>query len=226
MKRYLYQVYLCLLLLFAAGYNQQAQAQDPITEVIKAGIKKAIVAMDLKIQRLQNRTIWLQNTQKVIENKLSELRLTEIATWTDRQKQLYAGYYEELWKVKAAIAYSQQVRVIIGQQAALVAEYKRAYRLFQQDGNFTPKELDYMQQVYTGILEESIKNLDQLLVAITTFSTQMGDGQRLVRIHQAADNLAQQYSDLREFNTQNVRLSLQRAREQNSLQAVRRVYGF
>lgn len=215
----------CLLLLLSAGVNQRAQAQDPVTEVIKAGFRKAIVAVDLKIQRLQNETIWLQNAQKVLENKLSELRLSEIADWTERQRQLYADYYEELWKVKAAIAYYGQVRDIIRQQAALVKEYRRAYALFRQDSNFSAGELDYMQQVYTGIMGESLKDLDQVLLAVNAFATQMSDGERLALIHRAAESIGRHYSDLREFNAQGIRLSLQRAREENDLQQVRQLYG-
>ncbi|WP_162054697.1 conjugal transfer protein TraI [Pontibacter pamirensis] len=214
-----------LLLLFSAGVPHRALAQDPITEVIKAGVKKAIVAMDLKIQRLQNETIWLQNAQKVLENKLSELRLSEIADWTERQRQLYADYYEELWKVKAAISYYGQVRDIIRQQAALVEEYRRAYALFRQDSNFSVEELDYMQRVYTGIMGESVKDLDQVLLVINSFATQMSDGERLALIHRAAESIGRHYSDLREFNEQGIRLSLQRARERNDLQRVAQLYG-
>ena len=44
--------------------SEKVAAQDPIIEVIKAGVKKVIKAVDLKIQRLQNKTIWLQNAQR------------------------------------------------------------------------------------------------------------------------------------------------------------------
>ena len=70
-----------------------ANAQIAVLEVIKAGVKKVIRAVDLKVQRLQNETIWLQNAQKVLENQLSKLKLTEIADWTERQKELYSDYY-------------------------------------------------------------------------------------------------------------------------------------
>ncbi|TXK31130.1 conjugal transfer protein TraI [Pontibacter qinzhouensis] len=225
MKGYPYSTLLSLLLLLAAGFHQPAQAQDPVTEAIKAGVKKVIVAIDLQVQRLQNETIWLQNAQKVLENKLSELRLTEMAQWTDRQRALYADYYQELRKVKAAIAYSRRVRNIIQAQAALVAEYRRASRLFRQDRNFSPPELDYLQKVYSDILEESTKNLDQVLLLVSSFSTQMSDAARLELIGQAAGRLEQNYSDLREFNAQAVQLSLQRAKSRNNLQTVRSLYG-
>ena len=76
------------------------QAQTGILEIIKAGVKKVIIAVDLKIQRLQNKTIWLQNAQKVLENAMSELKLAEIGDWVQKQKTLYADYFDELWKSK------------------------------------------------------------------------------------------------------------------------------
>jgi hypothetical protein len=123
---------------------KKADAQIPIADIIKAAVKKVIKAVDLKIQRLQNKTIWLQNAQKTLENKMSQLKLTEIKDWVQKQKKLYEDYFQELWKVKAAIANYKRVKDIIEQQLAMVSEYKGAWSLFRQDKNFTPEELDYM----------------------------------------------------------------------------------
>ena len=79
---------------------QKTNAQIPVLEIIRQGIKKVIIAVDLKIQRLQNKTIWLQNAQKTIENTMSKLRLDEIGDWVERQRKLYADYFDELHKVK------------------------------------------------------------------------------------------------------------------------------
>ena len=38
--------------------------------IIKEALKKIIKAIDLRIQRLQNKTIWLQNAQKQLENAI------------------------------------------------------------------------------------------------------------------------------------------------------------
>lgn len=101
----------------------QANAQVAILEVIKAGVKKVVKAVDLKIQRMQNETIWLQNAQKVMENQLSKLKLTEISNWTERQKELYSKYYTDLWKVKSAITYYQRIKDITTKQVFLVEQY-------------------------------------------------------------------------------------------------------
>ncbi|SIT95224.1 conjugal transfer protein TraI [Pontibacter indicus] len=225
MIKYVYSFALTLLFYCSTGALQPLQAQDPITEVIRAAVTKAIVAMDLQVQRLQNETIWLQNAQKVLENKLSELKLAEIAAWSEAQRQLYAGYYEELWQVKTALTHYRRVRDMLERQTALVAEYQRAYRLFQQDGHFTAEELAFMQQVYRGILAGSVQHLDQLLLVLRPGTMQMRDAQRLALLEEAAAQLDANYSDLRAFNAENIRLSLQRAKDQQSLQRVQRLYG-
>lgn len=204
---------------------QEIKAQDPITEIIKAAIKKVIVAADLKIQRLQNKTIWLQNAQKTLENKMSQLKLNEIKDWVEKQQKLYDDYFKELWKVKTALVYYQRVKDIIQRQVQLINEYKGAWALFKQDKNFTLEELDYMYNIYTGMMDESLKGIDQLSLVINAFATQMSDAKRLEIINTVADNIEQQFVDMKEFNNQQKLLSLQRATERNEIEYVRRLYG-
>lgn len=204
---------------------QQAKAQIPILDIIKAAVKKVIRAADLKIQRLQNKTIWLQNAQKTLENKMSKLKLTEISDWSKKQKELYAKYFDELWKVKNTIGSYQAVRDIIKKQIQLVQEYSKAFNLAKQDKNFTPEEINYMQQVYTGILDESLKNIDQVQLVINAFATQMSDARRLDIIHAAGNNIEQNITDLRQFNQQNIKISLQRSKERNDIEVVKKLYG-
>jgi hypothetical protein len=204
---------------------QEAVAQDPITEIIKQGIIKVIKAVDLKIQRLQNKTIWLQNAQKVVENTMSEMKLNEITDWVEKQRTLYKDYYDELWRVKTAISYYHRVKEITAKQVQLVAEYKRAWGLFKHDKHFTSDEIDYMGKVYTGIIDESIKNLDQLFLVINSFATQMSDAKRLEIINNAYNQVETNYTDLKAFNQQNVLVSLQRAKSKNDIEVVKRLYG-
>jgi len=203
----------------------KSSAQIPIAEIIKQAITKVIVAVDLKIQRLQNKTIWLQNAQKTLENKMSELRLTEISDWVEKQQTLYAKYFDELWQVKAALAYYQRVKDIITKQLQLVNEYRAAWALFKQDENFTPDELDYMEKVFSGIMDESVTNLNQLSLVIDAFATQMSDAKRLEIINEVDSQLDENLGDLREFNNQNKMISLQRATEKGDIETVKRLYG-
>lgn len=224
------QVRKCILLIvlmtgFALIPSNNAKAQDPVTEAIRQGVIKVIKAIDLQMQRLQTRTIWLQNAQKVIENTMSELKLNQISDWTERQRTLYADYFDELSKVKSIISYYHRIKAATEKQVALVKEYKHAYSLFKQDKNFSPGELDYMQKVYSGIMDESIKNADQILLVINSFSTQMTDARRLEIISAAANGIETNYSDLKAFNAENVQLSLQRSKDQHDIDIVKKLYG-
>lgn len=216
---------ICLLLIGTPARPAEKTAALPILEIVKAVTKKVIKAIDLRIQKLQNKTIWLQNAQKQVENVLSKLKLDEISDWTQKQKDLYKGYYEELAKVKSIITYYQRIKEITKKQTRLVEEYERAWNLFKRDTHFKESEILYMERVYTGIMEESVKNIDQIFLILDSFTTQMSDLKRLEIINRAADQIDANYDDLTLFNQQNILLSLQRAKTQADVNRVKQFYG-
>lgn len=225
MKTKLIACLLCFLLISTPARPAEKIAVLPILEIVKAVTKKVIKAIDLRIQRLQNKTIWLQNAQKKVENVLSKLKLDEISDWTKKQKDLYKGYYEELAKVKSIITYYQRIKDITKKQTKLVHEYERAWNLFRQDKHFKESEIEYMEKVYTGILEESVKNIDQIFLILDSFTTQMSDMKRLEIINNTSDQIDSNYDDLMMFNQQNVLLSLQRAKTEVDADQVKQFYG-
>ena len=224
-KRTILILFLSLVCVTVTPPPQEAKAGIPIAVIIKEAIKKVIKAVDLMIQRLQNKTIWLQNAQKVLENKLSKFKLNEIAEWTQKHKKLYQKYYDELWKVKTALSAYQRVREVMDKQVRIVEEYKRAWNMVRKDKHFTEAEIDYMYSVYKGILNESVRNLDQILLVINSFRTQMTDAQRLAIITQAGDRIEQNFVDLLEFNMNTYQLSLNRAKTQYEIDRVKKLYG-
>ncbi|MTH15916.1 conjugal transfer protein TraI [Flavobacterium sp. LC2016-01] len=225
MKKKLIVSLVCLLLVSTSARPAEKTMVLPILEIVKAVTKKVIKAIDLRIQKLQNKTIWLQNAQKQVENVLSKLKLDEISDWTQKQKDLYKGYYEELAKVKSIITYYQRIKEITQKQTRLVQEYERASNLFKQDTHFKDNEIQYMERVYTGILEESMKNIDQIFLILDSFATQMSDLKRIEIINKAADQIDANYDDLTMFNQQNILLSLQRAKTEADVNRVKQFYG-
>jgi hypothetical protein len=211
-----------LAILVLVLVSTRTQAQIPIVGTV---VKKVIKAIDLKIQRLQNETIWLQNAQKQIENQLSKIRLGQIAGWTSEQQNLYSGYYEELWQIKSYISGYQRIKNLAVKQAALVSQYQQAWTLFRGDKHFTTDELQHMQQVYSGILDASLKNLVEIMQVASAGRTQMNDAERLELINKAGDHLDENYTDLKQFNSQNQILSLRRASDLNELQTLKNYYG-
>jgi len=213
------------LLLCVSFYPQKANAQIAILEIIKAGIKKVIRAVDLKIQREQNKVIWLQDVQKTLENTLSKLKLDEISDWTQKQKDLYGKYFDELKQVKDIIAYYQRVKDITAKQIALVKAYDQAWGVISNDKHFSAQELQYIGTVYSGILSETVKNIDEMMLVVNSLKTQMTDAKRMEIIDHAANKVDRNYSDLQIFTRQNALLSLQRSHSEVEIATVKQMYG-
>lgn len=205
--------------------TQQAHAGGGIIEIIKQVIVKVIKAADLQVQRLQSKTIGLQNTQKQIENFMTKLKLNEISDWTRKQKEQYQKYFDELQKVKSIISDYQRVRNLMQMQLRMVDQHARMWQMLRSDSHFKPSELAYMEQVYTGMLNQSLQNVKQLRMVITSNATKMSDGKRIEIINETTEQMQRNYDDMQRFNTDNARLSLSRAKEEQDAQRVKRMYG-
>jgi hypothetical protein len=211
----------CVFFFFA----NETKAQIPGVSIVTGVIKKVIVAIDLKVQRLQNQTIALQNAEQQLENSLHLSSLNNISGWLGKEKDLYANYYQELNQVRGLIADYDEIKSVISKQKQLVMEYRQASSLFNHDAHCSPTELKYMGNIYNGILQESLQNLDELLMVVGNLGTQMDDAERLQRISQTAKAMQTNLDHLRQFNRQNAALSLLRAKDAQDRQNVKQLYG-
>ncbi|MCR8560453.1 conjugal transfer protein TraI [Mucilaginibacter sp. BJC16-A38] len=223
-KKYMVILPISAVTLFVA-IPQGADAQIVVSQVLGETVGRVIRAIDLEVQRLQNQTIWLQDAQKTLENQLSKLKLAEISEWSQKQKDLFSGYYSELWDIKTAIAYYSRLTDLTQKQVQLVNAYHQAWGLLKQDKHFSAEELAYMERVYSGILQASVSDLDQLLAVVHAGKTQMPDAKRLELVNKAADHMDSNYNDLQAFNAQNQLLSIQRASDENEVLTLKRYYG-
>jgi len=215
------KVWIVIGLCAGISFTPTGTCKAQFTDIIKAIIK----AIDIGVQKAQNRIIDLQNAQKAVENVLSQTKLGEIGDWVEKHRAQYAEYFDELKQVKEAINGFNEVKEIMKRQVGLVNEYKQAFALFKSDNHFSPAELQYMLSVYTGIIDQSLKNLDQLFLVVNAFKTEMTDGKRLEIINVVSSHIADNLNDLRQFNTENALLSLQRARSQNEVERLKVMYG-
>lgn len=218
-------MFIVLLVLASTTPVKQAEAAIPWAEIIKQAIKRVVRAMDLLVQRRQNRQIRLQNAQKALENTMAKLKLDEIEDWVKKQRDLYKEYYQELKKVKAVIAYYFRIKAIADKQADILKQYQTAWSLFRNDRHFTAHELGHMQKIYEGILAETGRCVELLELVVKSFTLQMTDVKRLEIIERAADATDQILDELNSFNQENKLLSLSRAKNEFDAKVVKSLYG-
>lgn len=83
-----------------------------------------------------------------------------------------------------------------------------------------------MSSVYSGILEKTIDNINEIVSVVKSFTTQMDDAARLVIINKVSGEVDNNYNDLQRFTAQNSLLSMQRTKAANEAQLVGKLYGW
>jgi conjugation system TraG family ATPase len=212
---------LTALFLLAPTTHASAQIIDLIDEAVKYALEEA----DLAIQQAQTQALYLQNTEKALENQMTGGLLGDIGDWVQDEEDLYRGYYQELWQVKAAFTSYSRVVQLIQRQEQLVRDYQQAVSAVQRDPHFSPAEVTLMLHVYSGILNASIRNVSQLVTVVNSFVAQMDDAGRLRIIDETAAAVDRNYADLHGYSQENSLLSLQRARDEGDIQTVKALYG-
>lgn len=137
---------------------------------------------------------------------------------------LHKNFLDALLQVSPAVQKYKRIADIINYQTRIVKEYKSAFSKFKADKNFTTSEIDYLGKVYTNLFNESVKNLDELAMVITSGQLRMSDDERIKAIDQIFTRIEDQYSFLRSFNNSTALLSLQRTSEQEDVDVSRKLY--
>ncbi|MFT3749145.1 MAG: TerB family tellurite resistance protein [Agriterribacter sp.] len=138
--------------------------------------------------------------------------------------KLHQVFLDGLMEVSPAVKNYRRVGDIINYQLSIVKEYKSSFNRFKTNGWFTADELDYISSVYGNLINLSLKNLDDLLVIITSSKLRMSDDERLAAIDKLYTDMQDKLLFLRSFNSNTSLLSLQRQRESRDINRVQQYY--
>ncbi|MES2458206.1 MAG: TerB family tellurite resistance protein [Bacteroidota bacterium] len=126
---------------------------------------------------------------------------------------LHDVFLNGLWLVSPQVRKYYKIAEIISYQKDIVSEYKSAFKRFSSGGNFSSSELDYLSRVYSKLFDESMENLDQLAMVITSNKLRMSDEERMAAIDKIFLDTQDKLVFLRDFNSKTTVLSVQRQRE-------------
>lgn len=138
---------------------------------------------------------------------------------------LHKAFLDGLMEVSPTVRNYRRVADITNYQITLIKEYRNAYNRFRRDNNFNPDELAYLGGVYNNLFKESLRNLDELVTVITAGKARMSDDERLQAIDRIYADMQDKLIFLRNFNNNTTILAVQRAKERNDAQAIRKIYG-
>lgn len=172
----------------------------------------------------------LAQFKKILQNmydgyKLLHTGYTAIKDISQGNFSLHKLFLDRLLEVSPVVKKYKRITDIIDAQLALVKEYRAAFREFRDNGEFTVAEVDYLGKVYSNLFDQSLKNLDELLLVVTAGNFRMSDDERLAMIDRVYKEVTDQLAFLREFNTNTAVLALQRKNERAEIELSRRLGG-
>lgn len=137
---------------------------------------------------------------------------------------IHKKFLDGLLNVNPSVARYHRVGAIIRGQKLLVNEHRAALATFLGSDQFTSAEIEYMKRVYTALLKQSLRNLEELGGVLTAGKFRMSDDERLQAIDRIYADMENKLNFLRQFNDQAQLLGLQRAKEARDLDAVKSLH--
>jgi len=171
----------------------------------------------------------LQELEKILDNmykgyKILSKGYNTIKDIAEGNFNLHQVFLDGLYAVNPAVRNYKRIPFIIQYQQFIVKEGRRAFDRFKNDPNLTVREIEYLENVYSYILKQSLQNLDELLSIITAAKLRMSDEERLQAIDRIYYDMENKIVFLKLFNSSTQVLAVQRAREQRNMDALRKLY--
>lgn len=204
--RLIRKVLLCWILVFGLGVSSGfAQSQE---------VQQLLLNVE-KLSQLKNILSDMKRGYEVVSKGYNAVKNIAQGNFS-----LHEVFLDGLWLVSPEVRKYYKIADIIRYQAAIVSEYKSAFKRFNSSGNFNVSELEYLSKVYKRLFEESLDNLDQLAMVITANQMRMSDEERLRAIDKIFTETLNKLEFLRAFNESAGVLGLQRQREQRDVKGL------
>ncbi len=138
---------------------------------------------------------------------------------------LHDQFFTSLKNVNPKISRYVKVADIIAYQVRIIKQTKHTIQGIRETKQFTTNELDYCKKVFDNLMDECIKNIEELLMVITSDVLEMKDDERLKRVDKIYLNMLDKYSFCSSFSEEMGLLSVQRLGEQMEINRSKLING-
>lgn len=211
MKKRLKAVVLWAFVLMAPGLLPRTSAQAVEVQQLLLNVEK--------LAQLKQILADMKNGYTIISRGYNTIRQLSEGNFN-----LHEAFLDGLMQVSPAVSGYRRIADIIRDQLTLVKTYKKAFSRFKRSRWLSPEELSYISRVYDNLFGESLDNLDQLLMVVTSGALSMNDNERLEAIDRIYAEMQEQLQFLRHFNNHTTLLAMQRAKAGNDVVALQRIY--
>jgi 3-deoxy-D-arabino-heptulosonate 7-phosphate (DAHP) synthase class II len=195
-----------VVILYAA--NLSAQTLDEWVNQ-KATQKKYLL---LQIAALKVYAGYLSKGYSIAKNGLNTIKDIKNGDF-----KLHNNYFTSLVTVSPKVKRYKKVAEIIAIQISIAKQSGKAIKNFMSNKHFTSAEINYLQNVFSNLLAECSKILDELFSLITNGNLQMKDDERIKTIDKLYVDMQDKQQFTRSFCNSAAGLSLHRSNEANDI---------
>lgn len=143
---------------------------------------------------------------------------------TSGNYKIHELFLDGLYKVSPTVKRYHRIADIIRSQAAIIKESKAALSNFSSQGIFTNGQIDYIGKVYERLLDESLRNLDELSMIITSGQLRMSDDERLKGIDRIHLEIQKKLFFLRSFNNRQRMIEAEKLKDKIENQTLKELH--
>ncbi|MEO6869990.1 MAG: hypothetical protein ABI784_03725 [Ginsengibacter sp.] len=147
--------------------------------------------------------------------------LNTISDIKNGEFNLHKNYFNSLKVVNPKIRNYSKVAAIILLQVDITKVYAVTIKEVKQSKLFSPAEITYVYSVFDKLLDDCIKNVDELITLTTDGELEMKDDERLDRIEELYYDMQGYYEFVQSFSGEAKLFAGLRIKEQNDIRSSR-----
>ena len=145
--------------------------------------------------------------------EIAQKGITTVQNIKQGEWNLHKDFFGSLEIVNPLIKNSAKVSDIIAMEVGLIKSTNALVRECRQIKEFTFEEMAYLENVCNKLLRESSKNIDELIMIITSGELQMTDDERINRIEKIYKDMQEKQFFIRSFGSSVIGLLKNRSYE-------------
>lgn len=157
--------------------------------------------------------------------KIAKEGLNTIGGFTRGEFNLHTDYFNSLKSVNPEVRRYVKVAEIIALQVKIIQNYNRTYRQLNSSDAFSGDELAYIGRVYSRLLDDCDKTLDELITITTDGKLEMKDDERIERIDKLYLDMQDKFTFSQSFSNDAKSLAASRLKDKSDVQTSRVLQG-
>ncbi|AYB32000.1 TerB family tellurite resistance protein [Chryseolinea soli] len=183
-----------------------------------------------EIQQLVLNYTKLKQLEEILDNMYKGYKIltkgyNTIKDISEGNFNLHRTFLDGLYAVSPVVRQYKRIPLIIQYQEMIVKEYKRAYEVFRNDPNLTVREIKYLNNVYSYLFKQSLRNLDELITIVTASKIRMSDEERIKSIDRIYLEMEEKVIFLKVFNGNTKILVIERAKARHEVNTNKKLHG-